>query len=384
MGKRYSSSQALFAFGPHQTNFQTVVAPSTIKPNYRQIVKEGYDVAEYDSGSTDNSGESTGSVFPDEIYPTRDTTAFSAVEQLTYQLLGIRLFDAMGVVTTEVLSVGAVWRHTFTLLDPTVAAALPSRPLAIKGGGDPAAATNQIYDALMPSMVFNRLTIAADSTSDKPNLQADSEWIGSGQFTTPSGVNFVQTPVHVWNKGALGAAHKTNINKLGGIVTFYPNADLGGTPVATECIVRNQTTTINENINTDGGYGVCGLFQDGDPTKGAIASSLDTGGQTIESSLTLDADSQFLIDFNFYNRLKAKTPFSLKTVYTGPLIATGFNHKVTFNINKAVITGHGFPDVAGGKRGLSLNLALLANGNIMPFSVVLETNVENFATYVGA
>jgi len=100
MGKRYSSSQALFAFGPHQTNFQTLVAPSGSPKNYRQVVKEGYDFATYDSGSTDNAGESTGYAFPDEIYPTRDSTTASAVEQLTFQLLGIRAFDAFGVVTS--------------------------------------------------------------------------------------------------------------------------------------------------------------------------------------------------------------------------------------------------------------------------------------------
>ncbi len=382
MGKRYSSPQALLAFGPHQTNFQTVVAPSSSPKNYRQIIKEGYEFATYESGSTDNAGESTGYAFPDEIYPTRDTTSFSAVEQLTYQLLGIRAYDAFGVVATETVATG-VYKHTFSLLDPTVAASLPSRPLAVKGGGEPTLETNQIYNALMPSMTVNRFTITADSSSDKPNLQSNTEWQGSGQFTSPSGVSFYGTS-NVWFKGDLAAGHKTNINKLGGVVSFYNSVNLGGSPITTDCIVRSQTTTINENLNVDGGYGVCGLFQDNDPSKGAIASSLDTGGQTVDASLTMDADSQFLIDFDFYNRLKQKTPFSMKTVYTGPVISGGNTHKATFTFNKVVITGHGFPDVAGGKRGLSLTLASLASGNVMPFSLELVTNVADFATYQGA
>ena len=384
MGKRYASSQALFAFGPHQTNFQTVVAPSTTPKNWRQLVKDGYDFAAFESGSANNAGESTGFALPDEIYSTRDQTTASAVEQLTYQLLGIRAFDAFGVVVTEVLSVGAVFKHTFTLFDPFVSPTLPSRPLAVKGGGEPAVTANQIYDTLMPGMTYSRFSLSADSGNEKPNLLLSSDWQGSGQNTEPSGVIFTGASRQVWLRGDISAPHKTNINKLGGVVTFYAQENLAGTAIATECIVRNFGMTLNENLNLEGAYGICGKFQDNDPLKGSIADNLDSTGQTVDAELTMDADSQFLIDFGLSNRIKTKTPFSMKVVYEGPTIATTFKHSATLKFNKSVIANHGFPTVAGGKRGLSLTLGQLGAGNSQPVSLELITNVADFSVYQGA
>ena len=383
MGKKYAAAQAIFALGPHQANFQTDAVFDDDPKNCRQIVKEGYDFAEFDSASVDNAGESTGSALPDEIYPTRDSTRASAVQQLSFQLLGIHAFDAFGIVTTEVVLANQVWKHTFELLDPFINAILPCRPLIIKGGGEVAVQANQIYDALMKSMTYSRFTLTADSSSQKPNLQLSSEWVGSGQFTEPSNLQFFGTGGKVIGRKDIIAAHNARINKFGGVVTFYPEEEFAGGAIATDCIVRNFSTSIDEGLNVEGGYGVCGLFQDGDPTKGAIAGSLDTGGQKVDSSVTMDADSDFISDFELYERIKKKTPFSMKTVYTGDIITGAHRHKATFLYRKAAVVGHGFPEIAGGKRGLNLNLGMLSQGNKQPFALELITNVADFGTYMG-
>lgn len=379
MGKRYSAKQSIFAFGPHQTNFQTEAANVTAPPNWRFLVKEGYAKASFDSPNVNNAGESTGLALPDKTYKDRDTTGFSAVEQLTFQLLGIRANDAFGVTATPVVVIAGVWKHIFSLLDPFVGAALPSRPLASKVG-EPALSTNEIYNARYPSMTYSRFTVT--DQNDKPNLSLDSEWIGSGALASPSGIQFYGAGKHVL--GTAGEITETPINKRAGAASLFPQAGYLGTPIATNCLVRGIVQTINNNLNSDGGYAGCALFQDGDPTKGAIAGSLDSTGQTVALEITIVADSDVLQGFNVHERLKAGTQFSLKNVYTGPIISGAETHKATFGLSKAVIASAEWVELEGGTQGIRIVTEPLATGNTTPFSLELITNVADFNTYVGA
>ncbi|HXG84089.1 MAG TPA: hypothetical protein VNI84_08685 [Pyrinomonadaceae bacterium] len=385
MGKRYSSKQSLFAFGPRQTNFQTEAANAV--NNWRFLVKEGYAKASFDSPNVNNAGESTGLALPDKTYKDKDTSGFSAVEQLTFQLLGIRANDAFGVTATPVVVVAGatgapplVIRHRFSLLDPFTSAALPARALASKVA-EPAVASNEIYNARFPSMTYNRFTIS--DSGDKPNLTLDSEWVGSGQMTEPSGIQFYGTGKHVLGT-ATGEINETPINKRSGVTTIYPQAGYLGTAILTNCLSRGVTNTINENLNTDGGYAGCALFQDGDPRKGAIAGSLDSTGQTVAYEITLVADSDILQGFKVNQRLKAGTEFSMKTAYTGPVISGAETHKATFGLSRAVIASAEWVDLEGGTQGIRIVTEPLANGNFSPFDLELISNVADFNTYVGA
>ena len=159
MGVRRSESASVFAWGPHQTNFQTEIEPSSSPKNYRPLIKDGYAKAKFVSGSIDNAGQSTGSSLPDKTYKDRDETTFQADEQLTFERLGMLAFDTFGVVNTTPIVVATVtvaYKHIFTLLDPQVAAVLPSRPLAQKIG-EPTVAANVIHDARMTAMTVESL-----------------------------------------------------------------------------------------------------------------------------------------------------------------------------------------------------------------------------------
>ncbi|MDQ3747968.1 MAG: hypothetical protein M3367_02970 [Acidobacteriota bacterium] len=377
---RYSEKNSIFAFGPHQTNFQTMAANTTTPPNWRFIVKDGYAKAGFDSPNRNNAGESTGLALPDKTTKDKDSTTFSASEQLTYQLLGLRAYDAFGVTATPVvLAVGLAWEHNFSLLDPFVSAALPSRPLASKVG-EPALASNAIYNALFPAMTYNVFTIT--DGSDKSNLSLDSEWLGSGQITEPSGILFYGAGKHVLGSSS-SELTEDNINKNAGVLTIFPNISYGGTAIATTCLVRGFTATINENLNVDGAYAGCGLFQDGNPNLGAIAGSLDSTGQTVSVEFTMVADSATLQAFSVNARLKAGTQFSAKMIYTGGLITGTHYHKATFGLSKAVISSAEWVSLEGGVQGIRIVTEPLAAGNLMPFTLNLITDVADFATYIG-
>lgn len=380
MGVRYSEAQSIFAFGPHQTNFQTEAAPASAPPNFRWVTKDGYAKATFNSPNVNNAGESTGLALPDKTYKDRDETTFQANEQLTYQLLGLRAYDAFGVAATPVVVIAAaVWKHVFTLLDPFVGAALPSRPLASKVA-EPALSTNEIYNARFPSMTYSRFTVT--DASDKPNLSLDSEWQGSGRLIEPSAIQFYGAGKHVLQRGEI--VTEEAINKRGGVATIYPLINFGGTPIATNCIIREFTATINENLNVEGGYAGCALFQDDNPLLGAVAGSLDSTGQTVTYDILLIADSAVLQSFPVHPRLKAGTEFSLKQVYTGSVISGAETHKAEFKLSRAVIASVEWVAVDGGSQGIRIVTEPLAVGNAMPFSLELTTNVASFATYVGA
>jgi len=391
MGVRRSESASIFAWGPHQTNFQTEVAPSSSPKNYRFLTKDGYAKAKFASGSIDNAGQSTGSSLPDKTYKDRDETTFQADEQLTFQRLGMLAFDSFGVVNTTPIVVSTVTvahKQIFSLIDPQVASTLPSRPLAQKIGGDQAIAANVIHDARMTSMTVESFSIT--DGGNLPNLQASTSYRGSGQMyenlaavppLTPSGVQFYGTGRHVFNRSELDA--EKDINKRGGIASIYLVEAFAGAPIDTECIVRGFNLTVNNNLNVEGGYAGCGLFQDGDSTKGAIAGSLDSNGQTVSFELTIVADSDVMQDFDLTNRIKTGAPFSLKMAYQGPNIgATATPFLAEFKLNKATITDYEWVGLEGGTQGLRLVTAPLAVGNLLPLSLELTSNVESFASYI--
>lgn len=376
MGVKYSEKQSIFAFGRHQTDLQTEVAIAD--DTFRWITKEGYAKAAFDSPNVANEGESTGLSFPDETYKDKDTTSFSANEQLTYQLLGIRAYDAFGVAATpSVVETAAAWLHTFSLLDVFTGATLPSRPLASKIA-EPAISGNKIYDARLPGMTYQRFTIS--NGGDKPNLTVDSEWVGSGVFIDPSAVQFFGAGKDVVGRSELTAEEA--IPRRGGVAVLYPEDDFGGTPIPTVCLIRDVSLTINENINVDAGYEGCGLFQDDDPTKGAVAGELISEGQTVDFEFTIVADSDIIQDMTLHERIKTGLEFSLDWTFTGSIIAGTTPHSAVFKLNRAVISSHEWVAIEGGQQGIRIQCQPLASGNIMPLTLELTTDVADFATYI--
>jgi hypothetical protein len=311
---------------------------------------------------------------------------FSATEILTYQLAGIRLYDAFGVAATPtVVAVGAVWKHVFSLLDAHTTAQLPSRPLHQKIG-EPALNTNRVHDRNFPSMVYEALRITDET--DQADLQIESTWRGSGQVTEDLGnnpyVKFYGTGRHVWHYDDIADEHKVPINRRSAVVTIYPQKDFGGTPIATVCLTRGFGIDLNENLQVDAGYEGCALFQDGDPELGAIAGSMPSGGQTVTATLNLVADSAIVQALEPLKKAKSSDEFSVTIDFEGPEISGGHNHDLLFKMNKVAIDSLGDPTVTGGQQGVALGLKLLASGNVMPLTAELTTNVASFATYIAA
>lgn len=385
MGVTYPESTSVFAFGPHQTNYTTPVAPDDDPKNYRLVVKDGYEKPSYSDPNVPNTGKSTGLALPDKTRKDRAVSGFTAVEELTFQLLGIRAYDAFGVAATpEVVVADEVWKHIFSLLDAQSGATLQTRPLAYKVG-ESASAANKILDAELRSMMYQRLTIT-NSAAD-PSLVADSEWIGSGELIEDyadilaSDVKFWGGGRHVWHESDIAAAHKTNINKLAALIKIYPQVDFGGTPVNSECILDTFNLTINENVELN--YN-CARFQDGDPTKAAIAGSGNSSGQTVGFEATVQADSEFVQTLDIYERIKSGTPFSITIEFDGGEIgSSGENHMALFKINRTTIDDHSWVPALG-KQGIRFVTSPLASGNSFPLSLELQTNVANFSSYIAA
>lgn len=384
MGYRQSEKASVFARGPRQTNYTTEVAPASSPKNYRWITKDGYAKAGFRSNSIDNAGQSTGSALPDKVYKDRDETDFQADEQLTFQLLGLLANDAYGVTAAPVVVVASqAWKHVFSLLDPFVSAVLPSRPIVSKVG-ESNVVGNTITDARLPSMVVETWTIS--DGGNLPNLLSSISYRGSGQYiedltqAIPSGVKFYGTGRHVFNRAELGA--EVDIPKRSGIATIYPLENFGGTAISTECIVRGFTQTINSNLNVEGGYGRCGRYQDNDTTKGAIADTMNSTGQTVSLEITIVADADAINDFDLIERVKSGDAFSMKMAYKGALITGTTFHLAEFKLSKASIASFEWVPLEGGEQGLRIVTTPLATGNTLPLTLELTTNVENFNTYI--
>lgn len=387
MGFQPFEAQSIFALGPHQTNYQTPVAPSASPKNYRWIEKNGYEKAGITFGKSDNAGWSTGSPRATRQRNNRDETVFSATEILTYQLAGIRLYDAFGVAATpEVVVTSEVWKHIFSLLDIFTTSQLPSRPLHQKIG-EPALNSNRVHDRNMPSMVYETLRIT-DQT-DQADLQIESAWRGSGQVTEDLGNNpyvyFYGGSKHVWHYDDIDDAHKVPINRRAGVITIYPQVDFGGTPITTTCLGRGFSINLNENLNVDAGYEGCAKFQDDDPEKGAIAGAMTSGGQTVEAEVNLVADSAIIQALEPLERAKTSDEFSATIRFEGPEIGvTGEMHDLIFKMNKISIATLGDPAVTGNQQGIALGLKLLDSNGVPPLTAELITNVASFATYIAA
>ncbi|MCY7374752.1 MAG: hypothetical protein LH472_02115, partial [Pyrinomonadaceae bacterium] len=253
----------------------------------------------------------------------------------------------------------------------------PTRPLASKIG-EPAIAGNKIYDALFPAMTYQSFGISTGG--DKPSLSLASEFVGSAQITEPSTIQFYGAGKHVLGSTAT-EINETPINRGGGLVTIYPEIEFAGTAVTTECLIKDFSLTINENVTLN--YD-CILFQDGNKALGQIAGDAQSSGQTVSLEFTMIADSDVLTAFAVNTRLKAGTEFSMINSFTGPIISGINAHQADFRLSRAAIASVEWTDVEGGGQGLRVTTEPLAVGNSMPLSLWLTTNVANFNTYVGA
>jgi hypothetical protein len=286
-------------------------------------------------------------------------------------------YDAFGVtVTPTEVSVGAVWKHTFKLLDPQVSSVLPVRPIAVKTG-EPALPANEIYNARFPSM-----TVAAFSltdSGDKPNLISTTDYQGSGAIIQPSGVQFYGTGKNVLFQSEYSPFEEPIRKK--GLATIYSAANLGGTAIATDCLMKSFSASINENLDLENAYN-CVRYQDGTSSLGQIAGQMYIGRQEVSYEFTMIADSVMVNAFDLKNRLKAGTEFSMKNFFEGSVITGAFRHEATLKLLKAKVASISWTDTGGGLEGFTIQTQPLSNGSVMPLELDVQTNVADFNTYI--
>lgn len=372
-----NESQSICAWGKIQTDYNTMQAVAD--DTFRLIEKEGYDKPKFSSPNVTNEGYSTGSVFATKSSKDRDNTEFSATERATFETLGFHAVSGFGKVgnpTTVLAPSGGdpgVYTQLFELLDIFVSNNLPCRPLASKIG-EPALAANIIHDALLPAMTPQQMSF---QSGDKPDLQIAASWIGSGQLTEPSGVQFYGA-----GKDVKEATNEHYVKKTAGTFDLYPDASFSGTPLSINCDFRGVNIVIDENLDTEGGYW-CGKFQDNDKNQGMIRGSCPTKGQKVQFDFTMVLTPALKNDFALISKLKKGTPFSGKLKYIGSPIVGIHNHEATFSLTKALIAEADFVPLDGGIQGVKITTTPMAIGNVMPLSLLLKTAVPNFNTYIG-
>lgn len=370
------TAQSVFALGKLQTNYTTEVAIAN--DGFRQLVKEGYDKPVFSSPNVSNQGQSTGSPYATKISKDKDDVTFSGTERGTFQSLGFHAVGAFGVYATpSVVSAGAVWLHTFTLLNPFVSDILPCRPLASKIG-EPAVSSNRIFDARFPSMVYSQIAFQAEG--EQPDLQIASEWVGSGKRVIPAGVQFYGSGKDVLLDSEITENY---IRKTSGVLTLNTAAALGGTDVLPGCDLRDTVIRINENLNLEAGYNGCALFQDDNPDMGAIRGSCRSKGQTVEFETTMVLTPDIVTNFDPVAKLYSGASISMKIVFTGALITGAYYHTATFTLNKAVLSNVELIDIDDGTQGIRLVTEPMAVNDTMPLSLAIQTDVADFNTYVG-
>lgn len=380
MGVRYFESNSIFAWGPRQSDFRTIPTPDDDPKNYVWLTKYGYAKFRYSSPNIPNEGLSTGLPQPDETSKGEDATSGDVSEPLTYQNLAVRGADFMGVFSTQVVVATKVWTQSISLLDLLSGANLPVRPLATKVG-EPASAANKIYDGLFPSLMGNTFNVTNEGGAERPSLTLNSTYVGDGRFIEDdsqvlgSGVKFLGTGRHVWNRNDIAAAAKTDINKRGAIITIFPEVDFGGTPVNTECILGDFNLGLDNRLTPN--YN-CGFFQDDDPLLGAVAGAIESAGQTVTLDMSVMADADFVQSLELYRRIKSGDPFSVKIAFPGGAIATTTPITVTVDTGGAAQFATSIPVTALGG-AIAKNAVLTFTGGK---KAIVTTHVASGATSI--
>lgn len=352
-----------------QADYQTKTVPATTPKNYRQIEKTDRQFAKYMVQTSDNKGNATGTPFPTrKTIESHDVTT-TISEELTSQLLPERAYAAMGLIETEELEPDEAWKHTIEMMNPQNSAQLPAYAYVEKEGES--ASRPNAHSKLYPSMVSDGWTVSGDG---KALLKSELAMVGSGNQTSPSGVNFYGVSSHVI---LLEDLVKQNFfrNSVADL-KLYPEAELGGTVFNVQCGFRNFQLVINPNLKKDSGYLGCGLFQTaGDPESGAVRGKCEIGDWTVQFNFT----ALFNDSYDPIPKMKTMETISGRLDYVGKPIVDAIAHKASFILNAANIADieHAPQD---GDNAWRITTEPLALGQVMPVSIEVINDVESYTT----
>ena len=372
----YQDTQSIFAFGPIQTDYNTEVAASSSPKNYRQYAKEGFDHAKFTSENVTNEGYATGSPYGTKATKGKQDVTFGGTVRATFEELGRQAVDSFGDTGTPTTLATGVYKQKFQLLNPHKSSVLPCRPLVEKINEDAVSANNPVKNKY-PSMTVSDITFMS---GDKPDLQIQTNWRGSGKKITPSGIIFYGVGSHVKLDDELSEHF---VKRTAGKLTLYPQAAKGGTAYQTDCAFRDMMIKITEGLNENIGYDGCGKYQDqNDPNSGSVRGQMPVGKQKAEVEYTLLLTPEVVANFNPEDKLIKGTEFSMEFIYLGTLIDATYNHKATFSVNKAIIKDVDFTMVDN-VRAVKITTELLSVGDTMPVDLEIVSGIANFNNYVG-
>jgi len=349
-----------------QSNYQTPLTPDDSPKNFRQLEKSDRTLAKYTVQTSDNKGKSTGTP-----HPTRKTIESHDVtqtlqEELSSQLLGERAYAAMGEIDTVATVADTVFTHTIEMLNPQDSAQLPAYGYVEKAGES--ASRPDAHNIGYPSMCFDQWSVKGEG---KALLMSTSQIVGSGKRVKPSGVTFFDPGSQVI---LLEDMMQNFFRNTAAKLKLYPQAELGGSVYNVNCNFRDFEFSINNNLKKDAGYLGCGLYQTaGNSESGAIRGKNEIGDQQVQFNFTILMDDVY----DAYTKMQTMATISAQLDFEGAVIATTYKHKASFKLNAANIVDVEHVSVDG-DNGLRITTEPLAIGQIMPVSIVVVNNVEDY------
>ncbi len=351
-----------------QADYQTPLTPSTGTKLHRQIEKSDRQLAKYTAPASDNRGYSTGTPYPTRKTLDSHDVTMQLTEDLSSQLLGERALAGMGEVTTQEITAAETWEHTFKMLNPQASAQLPAYDYFEKEGED--ASRPNAHNVEFPSMVCENFAVTGQG---RALLQAATSWRGSGKRISPSPITFfgagsevilIEDMVHNYFRNS---AAKLNL---------YPQVNLGGVAHEVLCDFRDFEFSISWNLLAEAGYLGCGIFQETDNSEsGAVRGKLEIGDPNVQFNFTILNND----DYDADALLQTMASISASLKYEGSIIESTNRHSAEFKLLHANIVDIDHTEVDG-ENAVRITTEPLALGQVMPVELVVQNDVESYAT----
>jgi hypothetical protein len=248
-----------------QTDF--VTATSATAGAYIEQVITSKNFIKREVPTANNKGQTTGNRMATESWVQGGLmTSFSMPFDVTFQNIGRYLNAICGSVTPSVAA--TLFRNLFKLLDTKITSQLPAYSII-----EHAAPANGGLDVKAPSMIGKSLKLSGDGTA---RCQGAMEWIGSGEYTQPSGVTWA---THVTPTQGTQVAVYNTTSKL-----VRSDAPGGGNAVnKSRCENLGWEITVTNSFD-EADYGCVRLFDPADISKGVLRSQLLLTDTEITSS----------------------------------------------------------------------------------------------------
>jgi hypothetical protein len=357
-------SAFLFALGLiPQVDYATFTAGTTAPKNYAQIIQTDRQPANYEPVTSNDEGYSTGTPYPTENLIEAHEVTKVTTERMSSQLLGRRALAAFGAVVSSTQGSGK--KHIFTPLNPQTASQLPVYPYAEKLG--------TLHNYRAASLLAESFSVVGEG---KSFVQATTNWRGSGDWKTPSGINFDGVSRHVVLQNEQTHNHFRNTSAR---LKIFANPDFDGDVLEVLCDFRSFNFSLNNNPLLEQGYLGCGKYQDqANPESGAIRGSLEIGTQQVTCEYILLMSPDVATTFNPFGKARLQSYFSTELLYQGSQIGAGpEKHQALFRFARQVVSAVAIAPIEG-LAAYRVTAQPLALGQQMPVTLEVINDVASY------